>query len=130
MKLIPDVYAATPPPNTMQGIFGTITPVGPITGDPAQGLSNLLVFGLKAFLLIAALAVLMYLLWGAFDWITSGGDKEKVSKAQNKMTYAVLGIILIVVILAVFGVVAGDILGVMKKDVNGNWYFNLPVFGQ
>ncbi len=119
-----------PPPNTdsLNGVFGTIAPVGPITGDPIAGLSKLLVFGIRLFLFASALAVLAYLLWGTFDWIVSGGDKEKVSKAQQRMTYAVFGMVIIIVVFAVFGVLAGDILGVLHRDAQGNWIFIVPTF--
>ncbi len=114
--------------NPVNDIIGTITPVGPITGDPIVGLSKLIVFGINTFLLVASFAVLAYLLWGAFDWVTSSGDKEKVSKAQQKMTYAIVGLVLIIVVFTVFGVVAGDMLGILKKDAAGQWYFVIPTF--
>ncbi len=63
--------------------------------------SDLLTFAIRGFFTIAGLAALFYLLIGAFDWVSSGGDKGKVENAQKKMTAAVIGVIMIVVVLAI-----------------------------
>ena len=44
---------------------------------------------------IAVLLVLAYLIWGAFEWITSGGDKDNVAKARNMITHAIIGFIIL-----------------------------------
>jgi amino acid transporter len=64
-------------------------------------LATILSFLVRLFFTIAALAALLYLLLGAFSWITSGGEKEKVSKAQEKIQAAVIGVVLIVGVLAI-----------------------------
>lgn len=64
-------------------------------------LSNILTFAIRLFFIIGGLAALVFLLLGALAWITSGGDKENVSKAQQKITNAIIGVILIAVVLAV-----------------------------
>lgn len=46
-------------------------------------------------MLIAALLVLLYLIWGAFDWLTSGGDKGKIDSARQKITAAIIGLIIL-----------------------------------
>lgn len=108
-------------------IFGSpITPPNSALTDPVSGLSRIIVVGLQIFFSVAGIAVLIYLLWGAFDWITSGGDSDKVAAAQSKMTNAVIGIIMVIVALTIFSVVVGDILGIVKRDSNGSWIFKLP----
>ncbi len=64
-------------------------------------LSTILTFAIRAFFIIAGLAALVFLLLGALAWVTSGGDKENVSKAQSKITNAIIGVILVAVVLAV-----------------------------
>ena len=44
---------------------------------------------------LAALLVLGQLIWGAFDWIKSGGDKGKIEEARNKMTAAIIGLVIV-----------------------------------
>lgn len=63
--------------------------------------SSLLTFAIRGFFTIAGIAALFFLLQGAFEWVTSGGDKGKVENAQKKMTAAVIGVIMIVVVLAI-----------------------------
>jgi hypothetical protein len=46
-------------------------------------------------MLLAALAVFVYLVWGGFEWITSGGDKAAVENARNKITAALIGLVIV-----------------------------------
>ena len=67
-------------------IFGKVTPppgmnIGP--GDPVEGLGQLIGWGINIFITLAGMFMLVYLLWGAFDWISSSGEKEKITKAQK-----------------------------------------------
>lgn len=68
--------------------------VDPRVGGP-EALENPLAYLFvnlwRALIIIGALATLMYLFWGAFDWLTSEGDKEKYSAARNKMVHAIAG---------------------------------------
>lgn len=85
-------------------IVGKISPppgLGSFT-DPISGLSNILTFGIRLFFVIAGLSALFFALRGGLDWVTSGGDKEKISAAQQRITNALIGLVLIVVILGIF----------------------------
>jgi magnesium-transporting ATPase (P-type) len=93
--------------------------------DPNQAISSLISFGIQIFFFIAGVAMLIYLLWGAFDWITSEGSKEKVQKAQNKIMYAVIGMVLMVVVVVVFNVIMGTVLG-GQFGIGSNMQFTLP----
>lgn len=50
---------------------------------------------LNLVMLIAAILVFMYLIWGGIEWITSGGDKTKTGNARNKITAAIVGLIVL-----------------------------------
>ena len=50
---------------------------------------------LGAVFAIATLLVFLYLIWGAIQWISSGGDKGKVEQARNRITQAVIGLIVL-----------------------------------
>jgi hypothetical protein len=97
--------------------------------NPLTSISNLLVKGIQLFILVAGLLMLFFLLWGALDWIISGGDKEKVAKAQSKITNSIVGFVVLFVVLGAFGVITGDILGIMHRSADGGWIFNLPTLG-
>ncbi|KKP66704.1 MAG: hypothetical protein UR68_C0005G0013 [Candidatus Roizmanbacteria bacterium GW2011_GWA2_35_19] len=79
-----------------------------------------LTFIIRLFFVVAGLIALIYLLLGALGWITSGGNKESVDKAREKIQAALVGIILIFVVLAIVGVVENMLgigLGITKNIV-------------
>lgn len=75
------------------------------------GFDQVLGFILRFFFIVAGLVALVYLLLGALAWITSGGNKESVDKAREKIQAAIIGLILIFVVLAIV-VVIENILGI------------------
>ena len=50
----------------------------------------------KAMLAIGAIATIVLFIWGAIEWIVSGGDKGKLENARNRITQAVIGLIVLV----------------------------------
>ncbi len=111
-----------------QGFIGKISPPpgsGAFTGDPIAALGTLLGKFINIFIVLAGLVMLIYMLWGALDWITSNGEKDKIQKAQNKITNAALGIFIIIGVLVIWGYVAGDLFGIIKRTSNG-WTINIP----
>lgn len=77
-----------------QGI-GTVT-----IGFQPPTLPGIISFAIKFFFVIAALAALLFLLTGAFSWITSGGNKESVEKAREKIQQAIIGLVIIIAVVA------------------------------
>lgn len=66
--------------------------------DPGVGVSNLgflISAGIKLAMLLAVLIVFVYLVWGGFQWITSGGDKAAVDAAKHRLTAAIIGLAII-----------------------------------
>lgn len=66
------------------------TPTGFFT-DFGTFISSLL----NLVMVIAALLVFVYLIWGGIDWITAGTDKGKTDGARTKITNAVIGLIVL-----------------------------------
>lgn len=62
---------------------------------------EMLTFMVKGFFVVAGIAALVMLLWGALAWVLSGGDKEKVEAARDRMTAAIIGVFMILVALSV-----------------------------
>ena len=60
---------------------------------------------LQIVMAIAALLVFLYLIWGAITWITSGGDKGKTEEARNRITAAVIGLIVLAAAYAILQIV-------------------------
>lgn len=92
------------PPTFKDAVTGATVNVG--YSDLGQFVSNflVLVFG------IAILVVLIMLIYGAFEWIISGGDKEAVGKARTRIMNALIGLAVLAVAFAV-AKVAGQFLG-------------------
>lgn len=66
--------------------------------------------------IVGGLAVLVFILWGAMDWITAGGDKEKLSNARKKIVNSLIGL----AILALAGFIVslfGQIVGINPLDM-------------
>lgn len=55
---------------------------------------------------IALLVVLVMLIWGAFEWITSGGDKEAIGKARGRIINALIGLAVLAIAFALARVAA------------------------
>lgn len=70
----------------------------------AKVISNLIGF----LTVIAGIYFAFQFIFGAYEWITSGGDSQKIQKAQQKMLNGVIG--LIIVIAAVFFI---DLIGAL-----------------
>lgn len=88
------------PPGTLPGVDPTTTTTG-----------ELIASALQIVFIAAALAVLIYLVWGAFKWITSGGDKDAIGKARGTIVNALIG--LAILALAFFiTVLFGQIVGI------------------
>ncbi len=58
-----------------------------------------------------SLIVFIFLLYGGFLWVTAGADDQKISQAQKTITYAVIGLVLMIVSILVLKVIE-DITGV------------------
>ncbi len=61
--------------------------------------------------IVATLAVLFMLIFGALQWILSGGEKEKVSQARGRITNALIGFAILALAFLIVTVV-GQLLGI------------------
>ncbi len=59
--------------------------------NPNEMITNLV----NIAFVIAIVLVFFYLIWGGIEWITSGGEKGKTESARNKITAAVIGLIIL-----------------------------------
>ncbi len=72
------------------------------SGTAANNFGNLVAGIMNVVMALSLLLVLLYLVWGAIEWITAGGEKGKIETARNKITNAMIGIIILSGILAIF----------------------------
>ncbi len=90
LATLPGVAFAQPA-NVGAGNVGTIYSSRGFAANLGAVLTTLL----SLIMGIAALAVFIYLIWGGIQWITSGGEKGKTEEARNKITSAVIGLIVL-----------------------------------
>lgn len=92
----------------------------------ATNISTLFSSVLNVVMLIAALLVFGFLIMGGIEWITSGGDKGKAETARNKLTAAVIGLVIVAASYAILTLILnflgfGDINSVFENvgTING-----------
>jgi hypothetical protein len=94
----------------------------------ATDIGGLLNGVLSFVMVLAALLVFIYLIWGGIEWITSGGDKSKTESARNKITAAIIGLIILAASYALLQLVlrflgfSGGLNTVLNevRDIKGN----------
>lgn len=64
---------------------------------PEEALANLISKTLGIITIIAGVSFLFYFMFGAVNWITSGGDAQKAAAARNTILNAVIGLIITVI---------------------------------
>ena len=76
---------------------------------------------IRALFIVAALATFFYMLWGAFDWITAGGESGKVESARKKITQAIIGLAVLASTAAIFLAVQSFLgVGILFGGSSGN----------
>lgn len=77
--------------------------------DPGTSISTVISNIITIIFIFGVLAVLFMLITGAFNWITSGGDKENVGKARSRIINALIGL-LVLALAFLIARVAGQIV--------------------
>lgn len=111
-------------------IFGKVESPAPIGQNPTSDLGNLIGVLLAIAFTVAGIVALIFMMWGALNWITAGGDKEKLMKAQARIRNALIGIFMLIIVVAIFATVFQVVLGgTIVSFKNGALEFNLPTLG-
>ena len=58
-------------------------------------LGTILVGLINLIFILAVVAALLYLIWGGFKWLISGGDKTAVQGAREHIVAAIVGLVII-----------------------------------
>jgi hypothetical protein len=87
--------------------------------DPEQGFGNLIGTLFGGVMTTAAMLTFLYLLWGAVEWITSGGESGKIESARNKITQAMVGLIILAATTALF-MLLQQFLDICVLNFNGS----------
>lgn len=73
----------------------TITIKRPESTVKIENIGQLISALVGALLIISALLAFFFLILGGIQWITSGGDKAGMEAARNKITHAIVGLIIV-----------------------------------
>jgi len=60
---------------------------------------------------VGAIITIVMFLWGSIEWITASGDTAKVTKGQQKMLQAALGLFILVSSFIIIGFVSSILFG-------------------
>jgi hypothetical protein len=74
----------------------TVLNVGFEVPTPTQIISNLI----RLLFFVAGIVALFRLLLGGFEWVQSGGEDEKVAKAQSSIVASVIGLVVMIAVLS------------------------------
>ena len=58
-------------------------------------ITDLVFKAVDASLIMAGIALFVFLVWGGIEYMTSGGDKAKTETAQKRITSAIIGVAII-----------------------------------
>lgn len=82
---------------------------------------NIISTGIQLMLITASVGAFVYLLMGAFAWITSGGSKEGAENARKKITGALIGLAITFSVYVLQSIIGIVFLG------DGNAIFNFKI---
>lgn len=104
MKLLADQNLGT-----LQG-QGPLGEVGSDLGLSLQRFSNVISTAVGIMTLSAGTWFIIQIFMGAFQWLSSGGDKQGVENARKRMTNATVGLFVVVAAYALISIV-GRVFG-------------------
>jgi len=72
-------------------------------GEPTNknSLSGIVATVVKAFLGLLGIIFLVLIIYAGYEWMTAAGDEEKVTKAKDTLTRAIIGLIIIILAYAI-----------------------------
>ena len=69
---------------------------GSCAAGPAEdSVNNIVATVINIFSWIVGVVAVIFVIFGGFKYITSGGDSNKVSSAKNTILYAIVGLIIV-----------------------------------
>lgn len=75
--------------------------IQPPTGIPSGGFEatgggqSLIQLAINLIFTIGVVLTVIFIIFSGIQWILSGGDKEKVQKARARLTYSIIGLLVI-----------------------------------
>lgn len=93
------------------------------SGVPSGGLfpvgQNIVQMLVQLGFIFAIILSLIFMILAGIDWITSGGDKQGLEKARAKLTYAIVGLVIVLFSIFIVNLVESS-LGI--RDARQNMF--------
>lgn len=102
--LTPTIYAQNP-------VIGTISPPPQLRATQLTDTTTIISVIIKLFVTVAGLFSLWQFLTAGFAYITSNGDKGKISQATSKLNMAIIGLVLVGSSLVITGILSWALFG-------------------
>ena len=83
-----------------------------------NGLTKYIAIIWKTLVIFGSIATLLYLAWGALDWIFSGSNPDRLKRAKEKMFNGIFGLIFLALSYAIMKIIS-TITGL--DILNPNW---------
>jgi len=77
----------------------------PTPSAAVTNLGKLIGSGITAAIVVAGLLTFIFLVWGGLQWLTSGGDKSKYEAARDRITAAIIGLVIVAAAVAIINVI-------------------------
>lgn len=103
---------------------------GGLSADIAKGptaLGGLIAALIGLILIIAFLLAFFTLITGGIQWITSSGDKAGLESARDKITHALLGLIIVAATWSIM-ILVGNFLGINLSTNRDTFRLPIPSF--
>ena len=72
-----------------------LCPAAPFTILCNPSITSIIGNLINLIFILAVIVALLYLIWGGFKWLTSGGDKQAVTTAREHIVAAIIGLVII-----------------------------------
>lgn len=69
----------------------------PFTGGSVSSIGEVINIVLFIVYPLAGIILFLFIVWGGYDLLLSGGDKQKVEAGRNRITAAIVGFFLLIV---------------------------------
>lgn len=96
--------------------------ITPPSGVPTGGLSptgsNLINLILNLLFIVGLVLAIVFIIFAGLQWILSGGDKQKLQAARNRLTYSIIGFLIIILSLAIVNIIIALLGGTPRAFLN------------
>lgn len=110
------VFAASPAYDNLKKVGSGDANAPYVEINNANSLAGIVGIVIQAFLGLLGILFLVYMLYAGYNWMTAQGDEEKVTKAKDTISRAVIGLIVTIAAYAIS-------LWVIDKIITGKGIF-------